>query len=165
MIYQCVLCGDNENINFYPKRKNKCKSCLSNEYKNREDKEDYLKKQQIWRSKNLIRYRVTSAKHRALKKGMVFEITDEDIIEKLKTQNNKCYISKQTITFNEKDWYGLSLDRLDNNIGYTKDNTVVVTKFVNFSKNDLELEVFFRMIKEVYDNQSHFIKSDENFSF
>jgi len=152
MEYKCVVCGDCEVINFYPKRKNKCKSCMSNEYKNREDKEDYINKQRKWRSNNLIHYRVESAKHRALRKGIVFEITDEDIVNKLSEQNNKCYISKQTISMIENDWYSLSLDRLDNSLGYTKDNTIVVTKFVNSSKNDLPLNIFLKMLKEVCDN-------------
>jgi hypothetical protein len=152
MEYKCVVCGDCEVINFYPKRKNKCKSCMSNEYKNREDKEDYINKQRKWRSNNLIHYRVESARHRALRKGIVFEIRDEDIVNKLSEQNNKCYISKQTISMIENDWYSLSLDRLDNSLGYTKDNTIVVTKFVNSSKNDLPLNIFLKMLKEVCDN-------------
>ena len=125
---------------------------MSNEYKNREDKEDYINKQRKWRSNNLIHYRVESAKHRALRKGIVFEITDEDIVNKLSEQNNKCYISKQNISMIENDWYSLSLDRLDNSLGYTKDNTIVVTKFVNSSKNDLPLNIFLKMLKEVCDN-------------
>jgi hypothetical protein len=149
---KCLICGNDEIDKFYPKRKNKCKTCLSNEYKNRVDKDVYIKQQQKWRSNNLIHYRVESAKHRALRKGLVFEITDDDIIEKLNSQNHKCYISKQTITLNEKDWYGLSLDRLDNSLGYTKENTIVVTKFVNYSKNDLNVDVFLKMLKEVCDN-------------
>lgn len=152
MDYNCVICGDCDIINFYPKRKNKCKTCLSNYYKNREDKDVYISKQRKWRSNNLIHYRVESAKHRALRKGTIFEITDDDIIEKLKTQNNKCFISKRTISMNENDWYSLSLDRLDNTLGYTKENTIVVTKFVNSSKNDLPLDVFLKMLKEVCDN-------------
>jgi hypothetical protein len=125
---------------------------MSNEYKNREDKEDYINKQRKWRSNNLIHYRVESAKHRALRKGIVFEITDDDIINKLNEQGNKCYISKQTISMIENDWYSLSLDRLDNSLGYIKDNTIVVTKFVNSSKNDLPLNLFLKMLKEVCDN-------------
>jgi len=152
MEHKCVICGVCEVNNFYPKRKNKCKSCISNEYKTREDKKDYINKQRKWRSNNLIHYRVESAKHRAVRKGIAFEITDEDIINKLSEQDNKCYISKQNISMIENDWYSLSLDRLDNSLGYTKDNTIVVTKFVNTSKNDLPLNIFLKMLKEVCDN-------------
>ena len=149
MGYSCVICGDSEIYNFYPKRKNKCKVCLSKEYKNRGDKDEYIKKQKEWRSNNLIHYRVMSAKHRATRKGFVFEITDDDIVEKLKSQDGKCFISKKPISMNEKDWYSLSLDRLDSDIGYTKENTIVVTKFVNISKNDLSLDLYLKLLKEV----------------
>lgn len=152
MGYKCIICGNDEISDFYHKRKNKCKVCLSNEYRSREDKEDYINKQRIWRSNNLIHYRVESAKHRALRKGIVFEITDEDIKEKLNNQGDRCFISNQPISMIENNWYSLSLDRLDNSIGYTKDNTIVVTKFVNTSKNDLSLSVFIKMLKEVCDN-------------
>ena len=152
MGYNCSICGECNVEHFYIKRKNKCKKCLSHEYKNREDKNDYIDKQRKWRSNNLIHYRVESAKHRAIRKGIVFEITDEDIVEKLNKQHNKCFISKQNISMVENDWYSLSLDRLDNSIGYTKDNTIVVTKFINSSKNDLSLKDFLKMLKEVCDN-------------
>lgn len=152
MEHCCIICGNCDINNFYPKRKNKCKTCLSNEYKNREDKDDYISKQRKWRSSNLIHYRVESAKHRALRKGIIFDITDEDIKEKLNNQDNKCFISKQPISMIENDWYSLSLDRLDNMLGYTKENTIVVTKFVNSSKNDLQLDIFLKMLKEVCNN-------------
>lgn len=158
--YLCSECGETDYNNFYPKRKNKCKKCvlLSSQKNysyikmNDDEKKIYIEKQREWRSNNLIHYRVESARHRALRKGIVFEITDDDIIEKLNKQGNRCFISNQPISMIENDWYSLSLDRLDNSIGYTKDNTIVVTKFVNTSKNDLSLSVFIKMLKEVCDN-------------
>ena len=61
-------------------------------------------------------------------------------------------INGKGVSMIENDWYSLSLDRLDNSLGYTKDNTIVVTKFVNSSKNDLPLNIFLKMLKEVCDN-------------
>ena len=142
MGYSCVICGDSEIYNFYPKRKNKCKVCLSKEYKNRGDKDEYIKKQKEWRSNNLIHYRVMSAKHRATRKGFVFEITDDDIVEKLKSQDGKCFISKKPISMNEKDWYSLSLDRLDREKGYTKDNVVLCCYSANIGRNENDLETW-----------------------
>ena len=52
----------------------------------------------------------------------------------------------------ENDWYGVSLDRLDSNLGYTIDNTILVTKFVNSSKNNLPLEEYLKLLKEVCGN-------------
>ena len=52
----------------------------------------------------------------------------------------------------ENDWYGLSLDRLDSNLGYTIDNTILVTKFVNMSKNSLSYDEYVKLLKEVCEN-------------
>ena len=98
------------------------------------------------------KFKVLSAKYRSVKKGIGFDITDEIILEKLEKQENKCYISKIPLTFNENDWYCISLDRLDSNLGYTIDNTILVTKFVNTSKNTLSYDEYVKLIGEVYSN-------------
>jgi len=127
---------------------------MSDEYKNKseDEKKEYIDKQKKWRDNNLIRYRVDSAKHRAIRKGLVFEITDDIIQQKLNEQEGKCYISKQPLVMGENDWYGISLDRLDSNLGYTIDNTILVTKFVNSSKNILSLDDYIKLLKEVCNN-------------
>jgi len=127
---------------------------MSDEYKNKseDEKKEYIDKQKKWRDSNLIRYRVESAKHRAIRKGLVFEITDDIIQQKLNEQEGNCYISKQPLVMGENDWYGISLDRLDSNLGYTIDNTILVTKFVNSSKNNLSLDDYIKLLKEVCNN-------------
>jgi hypothetical protein len=150
----CIICGENDEVMFYSSRKNKCKKCISDDYNNKsgDDKKEYINKQKKWRDNNLIRYRVESAKHRSIRKGLVFEITDEIIQQKLNEQGGKCYISKQPLVMGENDWYGISLDRLDSNLGYTIDNTILVTKFVNSSKNNLSLDEYIKLLKEVCNN-------------
>jgi len=158
--YLCEKCGESDYNSFYPKRKNKCKRCIILDSKetylyekmNTDEKKVYIEKQKDWRSKNIIKYRVLCAKHRSLKKNISFEIDEEIITKKLEEQGGKCYISKQQLTFNENDWYGLSLDRLDSNLGYTVDNTILVTKFVNTSKNNLSYGDYVKLLKEVCDN-------------
>ncbi len=158
--YLCCECGETVSSNFYPKRKNKCKKCLlsvSNEYykydkMTDEERRVYMERQKEWISKNIIKIRISAAKHRSIRKNIPFEITEEIILQKLKEQDGRCYISKQKLTFKENDWYGLSLDRLDSDNGYTKDNTVIVTKFVNTSKNILSLDEYIKLMKEVSDN-------------
>ena len=148
----CIICNDTDTNSFYKGRKNKCKTCMSNEYKNREDKKDYIVKQKKWRGENILHYRVESAKHRAKRYNIDFELTDEIVLQKIKEQNNLCYISKQPLSFKENDWNSLSLDRLDSNLGYTIGNTIVVTKFVNNSKNNLSLDEYLTLIKLVCNN-------------
>ena len=109
-------------------------------------------KQKKWRGENILHYRVESAKHRAKRHNIDFELTDEIVSQKIKEQNNLCYISKQPLSFKENDWNSISLDRLDSNLGYTIGNTIVVTKFVNNSKNNLSLDEYLTLIKLVCKN-------------
>lgn len=152
----CKLCGEENESMFYDNNMSKCKKCVSIESKYKTmsdvDKEIYKDNLKVWRNNNIIRVRVSGAKHRAVRKGIEFSITDEDIIEKLREQDDRCYISKVPLSFNENDWYGMSLDRVDSNKGYTKDNVIIVTKFVNTSKNTLSLEEYIKYTKEVCDN-------------
>ena len=158
--YSCKMCGESDKENFYLKRKTKCKKCvLSNSQQyyqydkmSGEEKKIYIEKNREWVSKNIIKVRVLAAKHRSVKKNIPFEITEEIISQKLNEQEGKCYISKQLLTLQENDWYGLSLDRLDSNLGYTIENTILVTKFVNTSKNTLSYDEYIKLIEEVCDN-------------
>jgi hypothetical protein len=150
--YLCEICGDNELNNFYKSLKSKCKKCKSNQYKNRIDKKEYIKKQSEWTNKNIIKFRLLAAKNRALRDGIEFCLNKEIIEEKLKLQNNKCFISKVPISFETKNPHSISIDRIDSNLGYTENNTIIVTKFINICKNDYSLDDFYKLLKEVSNN-------------
>lgn len=154
----CDVCGDDDEINFYSRRKSKCKKCILSISKDKynlmtnEDKIKHNEYQKMWVSNNILHFRVESAKHRSLKDGISFNITDNIIKEKILQQGGVCYISKQPLSYQQNDWNSLSLDRLDSNLGYTVENTVVVTKFVNISKNNLPLDEYLKLIRLVCDN-------------
>jgi hypothetical protein len=137
---KCVKCGEEDPINFYPRRKNTCKSCelerLKIKYRNG-DLADNLETNKIWRKKNFIRVKVLNSKHRAIRKGFEFELTEEIIKDKLEKQKGKCYFTNIELTFNSHDWHSMSFDRLDVNVGYTNENTVLVTRFVNIAKSTM----------------------------
>ncbi len=149
----CVVCGENDIEKFYRKRKTKCKKCILDDYHNHPNKKQYIQKQvtnsKKWQYNNLLRYRVLSAKHRAIRKGIEFEINDEIILRKLEEQEYKCFISKVTLELDSKGWYSISIDRLDSNKGYTIENTILVTKFVNTSKSNLNVDEYRKLLEEV----------------
>jgi len=155
--YCCNMCGETIIENFYPKRKSRCKKCIlststTNQfYSNMTDdkKKIYIQNNREWVGGNIIKVRVLAAKHRSIKKNIPFEINEEIINEKYILQDGKCFISKQPLVLKENDWYGLSLDRLDSNLGYTIENTILVTKFVNTSKNNLSYDDYIKLLKEV----------------
>ena len=133
----CDVCGTDDLDNFYSYRKNKCKKCLKT----------YNKE---WETENILRTRLLAAKHRAIRKGLKFELTDECIIRKLIEQDSKCFISKVPLSLLPDNWDSISFDRLNNDLGYTIENTILVTKFVNSAKNTMDLHTFRENVERIY---------------
>jgi hypothetical protein len=162
---QCESCGETDEACFYNKRKSTCKKCLLKQlkvkYDNMDDDEKKVKfqKQNEWTSKNLIRFRVLSAKHRAIRKKIPFEIDDAFISELMKKQKNRCFYSNIEFDItnigskkNQINLNTLSIDRIDSNKGYVKDNVVLVTGLINLMKHDLSDEEFRNIIRVLYLN-------------
>jgi hypothetical protein len=152
-------CGENRPEYFYIGRKSKCKICDAERAKNRyrglsnEDKLNYIKNQTKWIGDNIIKVRVLAAKHRAIRKNLVFEINENFINELLIQQNGKCFYSGVILDLtgiggngNQMNLNTLSIDRFDSNIGYVKSNIVLVTAIVNSMKNDLSNDAFINTI-------------------
>jgi len=150
----CRKCGDTDVTNFYLNIKGICKRCTLNKLRVKyQNGELYNCSNKEWvNEKNIIHIRVQAAKHRAKIKNIEFELTDEVIQNKLKEQNGRCYFSNVEVTFKTKDLHSLSLDRIDSNIGYTIENTVIVTWFINQAKNNIDSEKFINELKLCYKN-------------
>jgi hypothetical protein len=84
-----------------------------------------------YRSKNHLQHLLWDAKYRAKKSGIEFSITIEDIVVP-----NVCPINLKPFGKDNP----MSLDRVDNEIGYTKENTRVISLEMNRLKKDAELE-------------------------
>ena len=82
-------------------------------------------------------------------KGQEFNITLQDVKDIMKKQNGKCYYTGQlfvdTFDMNER----LSLDRLDNSKGYTKENTVICRWIVNKLKSNIEYSKFIEICNQI----------------
>ena len=101
--------------------KNMCKDCKNKtieRYRNTE--QGFLK--------GLLKNARKSGKER-MEKGREeageFDLTYEELLEILKSQNNKCYYSNVPFVLKTKSDYQASLERLDTSKGYTKCNVVV----------------------------------------
>lgn len=149
---KCLTCNETNEEAFYKGQKTICKKCISDRYKNSPNREAYIARQTKWSQENIIRFRVTAAKHRAIRKGIPFEVTDEMIERKLQEQGFKCYITGVPLTLTTKNYNTFSLDRKDSKLGYTDENTIIVTKFINWCKNDLDLDLFIQYMKEACAN-------------
>ena len=99
--------------------------------------EDFPGKKDVIRE---IRSKLNSYKNQDLKKKKFDDkqfITFDDTIEKIVTSKLRCYYCKKSIKliFNEKrDPNQWTLDRLDNNLGHTKDNTVIADLECNLKR-------------------------------
>lgn len=155
-------CGESNEINFYPYRKNKCKQCVikqvSDRYRNfsLDEKTDYQNGNKKWVTNNILNYRLVSAKNRAKYKNLEFNITLNDLEELFKEQNYICPYSGLELThsYDGNKLNTISLDRIDSNKGYTKDNIQIISSLVNEMKNSLDNNDFLIMIKKIYEYKS-----------
>lgn len=97
-----------------------------------EFREKYLQGKRDEFVRGYIKHMVTRAKERALKKGLDFNITVDDI-----TIPEVCPLLEIPIIIGNKDDYenSPSLDRKDNTKGYIKENVWIISKKANSMKN------------------------------
>lgn len=85
-----------------------------------------------------------AAKHRAKEKGLTFDLTEDWIYQKLL---RKCELTGLSFFLSENERYNRhaltpSVDRINQDLGYTKDNCRLIIWWVNLAKqkySDLEL--------------------------
>lgn len=65
-------------------------------------------------------------------KEMEFELTEDDIQDMLNTQDYKCYYTG--LAFEDAEGKRPSIDRINSNKGYTKDNVVITLGVINLMK-------------------------------
>lgn len=90
----------------------------------------------------------------AISRNMTFDITIEDVWGQFIKQNGKCAISGVNIKFypngNKEKYQTASIDRIDPDKGYTKDNIQIVHKRVNILKGNLTEEELRYWIYNIY---------------
>lgn len=93
-------------------------------------------------------------KNRAKRRGLCWELTDEEF--KKLTKSNCWYTGREPnlIAYRKhcrgSEYIYNGVDRLDNSIGYTPENCVPCCCEVNLAKRELGLSDFFDLVKEIY---------------
>lgn len=101
------------------------------------------KSQTLW---GKMRFIVASARNRAKERGMPFDLENEFLVEKYQSQNGRCAVSGlpfklyDDIALIRISPYLPSLDRIDSNKGYTKNNVQFVLWAINVGKSDWPLK-------------------------
>jgi len=88
---------------------------------------------------DLYESKIISLRDRALIKGFDMSLTPEDLRTKLNKTGNRCPITGDIFTFARQDPTDWSVDRVDNNLGYTLSNIEIVSVIANQAKDDLDL--------------------------
>ena len=84
------------------------------------------------------------------------EITIDDLLEIYNSQEGKCALTGMEMTLGDKrngnnNPYSLSVDRIDNSLGYTKENVWMVIKAVNQFKSCYGLGDVFKVVRAMYE--------------
>jgi len=90
-------------------------------------------------------------------KDIKVEINIDDIKEQYEKQNGKCALSGLKMTYEVNDdseqhinnKLNISVDRIDSNKNYSKDNIQLVCSIINRMKVDLTTDKFFEICKEI----------------
>ena len=161
--YSCK-CGETDPTNFYARPRTKCKKCHKDYQNNRyanfsvEDKSKYLSQQYEWQQSNIFQYRFTTARSRAYKRGLDFDITPEYLKTLYELQESKCYYSGIPFTDSKDGLYSISIDRIDSSKGYVKGNVVLAASIINSMKNDLSLKEFLTVVRTLLDYQESLVE-------
>lgn len=130
---------------------NHCKIQLPENYKSKSCKDCSREACIKWKTKdidNFIKYIFITAKNNAQKRNIDFYITKDEIKEIYNQQNGKCYYTD--FDFDIKvNRYRPSLDRIDSNKGYSKENCNLVLSIINNMKNDFSHSEFINLIHSV----------------
>lgn len=152
---QCSKCGEiKTEDNFYKsQRGSKCKECIlldTREYKRKKRLDpEQRKKEKISQKERRVRLwqntLIHDSKHRKLKNTL----TVDDINEMYTNQDGLCYWFKIPLipSDHKKHPQQPSLDRLDRNKGYTKDNVVLCCYSANIGRNENDLHTWMEFLK------------------
>ena len=132
-------------------KRNSCKSCGNMQ---RNSFMDAKRSNPKYRREEMIKTIVKSKRRAAKLKNMSFDLDYEWIDKNLVKQ---CPILHKDFEFPDKKTgsysnYAVSVDRIDNNKGYTKDNCILVSRRVNMIKNDAsadELMIIAKFYKDL----------------
>jgi len=138
-VWLCVCeCGEETTATTTALRRGSKISCGCRQYRKGKNVYNYTGYEDITGTK------WNSIRTNAIKRRLEFNIDKEDVWRIFITQDKKCAISGLGISFVNNT---ASVDRIDNTLGYTKDNIQLVHKNVNLMRNKFSLEYFVQMCK------------------
>ena len=151
---KCYICKRDKQLFLFPIGKNYksnhrtiCKHCSKIEH--RERRSNHTQEQHIQEilssSKSSTRRRVDQGRSECSE----HTLSKDDIYEILEEQDGKCFYSGRNLVFEYNNINKISIDRIDNNKGYTRDNVKLVCWVVNQAKSNMEHDEFLSLVKDI----------------
>lgn len=145
----CAKCGEEKDVSLFFKHTatsdgwhSWCKHCCKNgNEKSRQKKYSSFE--------GRISTLLISCKNSSIKRNNEFSITREDLIKMWELQGGKCAYTFFDLETQPNNPYSVSVERIDSNIGYTKDNTILVCNAINRMKSNLDPILFYEMCRSV----------------
>jgi len=146
----CKICGETKSVNnFYKSQRGlKCKDCtlkITKEYKKQKRQNIEFRKLEGQKQKERrVRLWQNTLIRDSKFRGIEHNLTVDDINEIYQNQNGLCYwFNIPLIPSNEsKHPQQPSLDRIDRNRGYVRDNVVLCCYSANIGRNENDLETW-----------------------
>ncbi len=159
---QCSICKIIKPLEEYysSQRTTKCKECVLNitrEYKRKKRlNPEHRKKEGQKQKERRVRLWQNTLLHDSKHRKIENNLTVKDIDDIFKKQNGLCYWFNIPLipSTQKKHPQQPSLDRLDRNKGYTKDNIVLCCYSANIGRNENNLEIWIEFIKKLKNSMS-----------
>lgn len=90
-----------------------------------------------------------NAKKSAVKRQQLFELTVSDVVNFWNTQQAVCAYSGRLMTLKAGQLNTVSIERIDSNVGYTLENTILVCQAINRMKSNFEFDEFYDLCRDV----------------
>lgn len=157
---QCSKCGEikSENDFYENQRGHRCKECvlkITRDYKRKKRlNPEHRKKEGIKQKERRVRLWQNTLLHDSKRGKIEHTLTVNDINEIFKNQNGLCYWFNVPLIPSDKKKHPQqpSLDRIDGNKGYTKDNVVLCCYSANIGRNENDLETWLNFIEVLKHN-------------
>lgn len=158
-LLKCHICGKFLPIDkfsysdHYPYRDNhdgRCCDCKTKQMQGARNEYD-----EKTRLEKTLRMRFYAARDRAKKRGLKFELTTEFLKELWEKQDGKCAITKLPMTFINDEgriYTNVSIDQIEPNNGYTKENVQLVCMAVNQLKSDFTMNEVLTICESIVKN-------------
>ena len=144
----CLSCGDEKDISEFEPSRNVCYPCRQRAHQKRvsSSPEVYLRQ---------LHAKSKAACKKGKRLALDFKITPEDIIDLYHKQQGRCALSGVILT-HHKDGSGhkefnISIDRLNNDLGYTIDNIRLVAYRLNMMRGTMTNDMFYWWIRTIND--------------